>query len=114
MITNWKLLKFYTLQNLQDSQTERRTGKINSCFTPFKTYKTLKQESVNIWPKRSFTPYKTYKTLKQTIDPAITGMGFTPFKTYKTLKRFYSDAEKLISFTPFKTYKTLKQSLLGF
>ena len=38
-----KLEEFYTITNLQGSQTHGEAFSLTSCFTPLQTYKVLKQ-----------------------------------------------------------------------
>ena len=59
------LSKFYTITNLQGSQTSIRWQRNHNCFTPLQTYKVLKHCNCQMVWNCSFTPLQTYKVLKQ-------------------------------------------------
>ena len=55
---------FYTITNLQGSQTLTEMKFTVISFTPLQTYKVLKLRRSGLILKRSFTPLQTYKVLK--------------------------------------------------
>ena len=112
-MTNLKSLKwkFYTITNLQGSQTYSLIQPSFSSFTPLQTYKVLKQLSHSVWCKNSFTPLQTYKVLKQVVSETEKTKSFTPLQTYKVLKPAALEAMLLSGFTPLQTYKVLKLML---
>ena len=63
-----KLGKFYTITNLQGSQTHSHSQHQVSSFTPLQTYKVLKRVIDNRSEEESFTPLQTYKVLKPQIS----------------------------------------------
>ena len=56
---------FYTITNLQGSQTLRTHSMVKISFTPLQTYKVLKPYGYASFWSGSFTPLQTYKVLKQ-------------------------------------------------
>ena len=64
---------FYTLTNLQGSQTTARNYRVTECFTLLQTYKVLKHWSAMYLISFSFTLLQTYKVLKHV---SVGGDGF--------------------------------------
>ena len=62
---NCRAVEFYTITNLQGSQTSIRWQRNHNCFTPLQTYKVLKHCNCQMVWNCSFTPLQTYKVLKQ-------------------------------------------------
>ena len=88
--THTLIKQFYTITNLQGSQTLLSFLFDRSSFTPLQTYKVLKPW-VNIQRKLDcFTPLQTYKVLKPTAKLYCHRICFTPLQTYKVLKPFRS------------------------
>ena len=87
-MTNLKSLKwkFYTITNLQGSQTYSLIQPSFSSFTPLQTYKVLKRKLWYYSKFHRFTPLQTYKVLKPAALEAMLLSGFTPLQTYKVLK----------------------------
>ena len=81
-----KYKKFYTITNLQGSQTWQLKQLTKLCFTPLQTYKVLKLNILFHCKIEGFTPLQTYKVLKQRIQQQVSLYGFTPLQTYKVLK----------------------------
>ena len=88
-MTNLKSLKwkFYTITNLQGSQTYSLIQPSFSSFTPLQTYKVLKPVCYRQSRLLGFTPLQTYKVLKQLSHSVWCKNSFTPLQTYKVLKR---------------------------
>ena len=67
--SNWRdvdswAIEFYTITNLQGSQTPEKAYSSLSCFTPLQTYKVLKPTMGQTPEEKRFTPLQTYKVLK--------------------------------------------------
>ena len=58
------LPRFYTITNLQGSQTKDVEDDRKKSFTPLQTYKVLKHNKAICYLSLSFTPLQTYKVLK--------------------------------------------------
>ena len=58
------IYRFYTLTNLQGSQTHRITFAVIKCFTLLQTYKVLKPSDEYLGDVFGFTLLQTYKVLK--------------------------------------------------
>ena len=82
----WMPFPFYTLLNLQGSQTFENVIPRIASFTLFLTYKVLKQSPTRKDLQRSFTLFLTYKVLKPDMGFDISVDSFTLFLTYKVLK----------------------------
>ena len=80
-------IKFYTITNLQGSQTSIRWQRNHNCFTPLQTYKVLKRILGGVGNVKSFTPLQTYKVLKHCNCQMVWNCSFTPLQTYKVLKQ---------------------------
>ena len=100
--------EFYTITNLQGSQTIARGGDAVGSFTPLQTYKVLKLPSVSPPITKRFTPLQTYKVLKPIAKPYFRRICFTPLQTYKVLKLHLVYNQLYNCFTPLQTYKVLK------
>ena len=85
----WDLtnMPFYTITNLQGSQTVSSYMTSYYSFTPLQTYKVLKPELTYQALYYRFTPLQTYKVLKRLNGRRREGCCFTPLQTYKVLKR---------------------------
>ena len=59
---------FYTITNLQGSQTGLKPILYSWGFTPLQTYKVLKRYQIRGYSPIRFTPLQTYKVLKPS-DP---------------------------------------------
>ncbi len=57
-------LQFYTITNLQGSQTDMCGVGTAHSFTPLQTYKVLKPTMGQTPEEKRFTPLQTYKVLK--------------------------------------------------
>ena len=79
---------FYTITNLQGSQTLTEMKFTVISFTPLQTYKVLKQLRLFNLESKCFTPLQTYKVLKLAILFTDVFCCFTPLQTYKVLKPF--------------------------
>ena len=101
---------FYTLTNLQGSQTIQRTVSDVTSFTLLQTYKVLKRKRWLYLGQNSFTLLQTYKVLKLLLLIPFHCLCFTLLQTYKVLKLFPRLATHFLSFTLLQTYKVLKQS----
>ncbi len=77
---------FYTITNLQGSQTLTEMKFTVISFTPLQTYKVLKQLRLFNLESKCFTPLQTYKVLKLRRSGLILKRSFTPLQTYKVLK----------------------------
>ena len=64
-VDSWAI-EFYTITNLQGSQTLRTHSMVKISFTPLQTYKVLKPYGYASFWSGSFTPLQTYKVLKHT------------------------------------------------
>ena len=78
--------QFYTITNLQGSQTGVMLIAGLSSFTPLQTYKVLKPTVILLNRRICFTPLQTYKVLKPTMGQTPEEKRFTPLQTYKVLK----------------------------
>ena len=104
-------LQFYTLTNLQGSQTKTLKQGKSLGFTLLQTYKVLKQKFRHNRPICCFTLLQTYKVLKPLGWHYKRDYSFTLLQTYKVLKQLYFDNKSIISFTLLQTYKVLKHEL---
>ena len=99
---------FYTITNLQGSQTLRTHSMVKISFTPLQTYKVLKRISQTYDLQGCFTPLQTYKVLKPAMGQTPEETRFTPLQTYKVLKHRQDLYNFTCCFTPLQTYKVLK------
>ena len=83
--------KFYTITNLQGSQTHDTTAYDRKSFTPLQTYKVLKQSSLFHKMDFCFTPLQTYKVLK----PITISLAFLVVLHHYKLTRFSNVAYKV-------------------
>ena len=104
---------FYTITNLQGSQTVSSYMTAYYSFTPLQTYKVLKPELTYQALYYRFTPLQTYKVLKRILGGVGNVKSFTPLQTYKVLKHCNCQMVWNCSFTPLQTYKVLKQICVG-
>ena len=102
---------FYTITNLQGSQTQIWMFFVSQCFTPLQTYKVLKHICQANSITFRFTPLQTYKVLKQKMPYRRLISCFTPLQTYKVLKRCTTQRSIDAGFTPLQTYKVLKPQM---
>ena len=86
MSESWRPLLFYTLTNLQGSQTAKARRAIHKRFTLLLTYKVLKLPMVDTTETPCFTLLLTYKVLKRDETHTYSYAGFTLLLTYKVLK----------------------------
>ena len=100
---------FYTITNLQGSQTISLSYKLFKSFAPLQTYKVLKPLFPSTHPYFGFAPLQTYKVLKPLFPSTHPYFGFAPLQTYKVLKRKGFIFKNDLSFAPLQTYKVLKQ-----
>ena len=80
-------LLFYTLTNLQGSQTLNQKLSLYFSFTLLQTYKVLKQYAGKYGAKGGFTLLQTYKVLKPITPHPPHNLCFTLLQTYKVLKQ---------------------------
>ena len=78
--------QFYTLTNLQGSQTASNFVDTNTGFTLLQTYKVLKLVLLPLLPIQGFTLLQTYKVLKHLRTCNCNLLCFTLLQTYKVLK----------------------------
>ena len=89
---------FYTITNLQGSQTPEKAYSSLSCFTPLQTYKVLKPTMGQTPEEKRFTPLQTYKVLKRY---AYVSVNLSVLHHYKltrfsnTLPRSYKEVSVL-------------------
>ena len=77
---------FYTLTNLQGSQTSVFIFHFGTCFTLLQTYKVLKRVLATTASPTCFTLLQTYKVLKHIFIGQVIRFCFTLLQTYKVLK----------------------------
>ena len=85
-VTFDEAIEFYTITNLQGSQTGLPAPRRAPCFTPLQTYKVLKLCRCFSGRFGGFTPLQTYKVLKPAAGTSRMDSCFTPLQTYKVLK----------------------------
>ena len=78
---------FYTLTNLQGSQTSVFIFHFGTCFTLLQTYKVLKRVLATTASPTCFTLLQTYKVLKHIFIGQVIRFCFTLLQTYKVLKQ---------------------------
>ena len=78
---------FYTITNLQGSQTISLSYKLFKSFAPLQTYKVLKPLFPSTHPYFGFAPLQTYKVLKRKGFIFKNDLSFAPLQTYKVLKQ---------------------------
>ena len=105
------LKEFYTLTNLQGSQTCTVSAIPLDSFTLLQTYKVLKRRCKRYAGRKSFTLLQTYKVLKLVKAIKFLKLCFTLLQTYKVLKLTIPAAFGTVRFTLLQTYKVLKPQM---